>query len=169
MARRPRRRRRTVVERGRGFSTIVGRVLCERRGKRFVVGRCSLRTAQWDDERLRRAQWDGDTDREISSSFNRHGRATGRVVHPLVSFRRAFLKAVRPLSRPTGDPSRHGSGSPVSIEWRSFPARLITSIIVGRRELAWRAPWRSLARLGCGALRCRRTEASEILLNARRG
>ena len=53
-----------------------------------------------------------------------------------------FFKAFRPLSRPTGEPSWHGSGSLVSIEWRSSPARLITSIVAGRHEPAWR---RSLA------------------------
>ncbi len=78
-----------------------------------------------------------DTDREIRASFDRQGRATRPVVDPRVSFRSAFLKAFRPLSRPTGEASRHGSGSPVSIEWRSSPARLITSIIAGRHEPAW--------------------------------
>jgi len=78
-----------------------------------------------------------DTDREIRASFDRQGRATRPVVDPRVSFRSAFLKAFRPLSCPTGEASRHGSGSPVSIEWRSSPARLITSIIAGRHEPAW--------------------------------
>lgn len=78
-----------------------------------------------------------DTDREIRASFDRQGRATRPVVDPRVSFRIAFLKAFRPLSRATGEASRHGSGSPVSIEWRSSPARLITSIIAGRHEPAW--------------------------------
>jgi hypothetical protein len=81
-----------------------------------------------------------DTDRQIGATFDRQGRATRPVVDPRVSFRSAFLKAFRPLSRPTGEPSRHGSGSPVSIEWRSSPARLITSIIAGRHEAAWGRP-----------------------------
>jgi hypothetical protein len=53
-----------------------------------------------------------DTDREIRASFDRQGRATRPVVDSRVSFRSAFQKAFRPLSRPTGEPSRHGSGSP---------------------------------------------------------
>jgi hypothetical protein len=57
-----------------------------------------------------------DTDRGIRASFDRQGRATRPVVDPSVSFRSAFLKAFRPLSRPIGAPSRHGSSSPVSIE-----------------------------------------------------
>jgi hypothetical protein len=49
---------------------------------------------------------------------------------------------------------------PVSIEWRSPSVGLIPSIIAGRRELAW-GRWRSLARPGCGARRCRRTDAAK--------
>ena len=47
----------------------------------------------------------------------------------------------------------------VSIEWRSSPVGLITSIIAGWRELGSRRSWWSLAPPGCGALRCRRTDA----------
>src|SRR5262249_43387946 len=52
-----------------------------------------------------------DTDREIGASFDRQGRATRPVVDPRVSFRSAFLKPFRPLSRSTGVPCRQESVS----------------------------------------------------------
>jgi len=54
---------------------------------------------------------EGDTDREIGATFDRQGRATRPVVDPRVSFRSAFLKPFRPLSRSTGEPCRQGSAS----------------------------------------------------------
>jgi hypothetical protein len=52
-----------------------------------------------------------DTDRETGATFDRQGRATRPVVDPRVSFRSAFLKPFRPLSRSTGEPCRQGSAS----------------------------------------------------------
>jgi hypothetical protein len=99
----------------------------------------------------------GDTDRGIRANFDRQGRAIRAVVDPRVSFRSAFPKAFRPLSRPTGEPSRHGSDSPVSIDWRSSPARLITSSIAGRHEPAW---GRSLA-VACSRWQWRASVSSD--------
>jgi hypothetical protein len=53
----------------------------------------------------------GNTDLEIRASFDRQDGATRPVVDPRVSFRSAFLKVFRPLSRSTEEPSRHGPAS----------------------------------------------------------
>ena len=69
----------------------------------FVSGKTSQDSplpliSMGDAERMSR----GDTDREIGASFDLQGRATRPVVDPRVSFRGAFLKAFRRLSRSTG-------------------------------------------------------------------
>ena len=88
-----------------------------------------------------------DTDRGIRANFDRQGRAIRAVIDPLCVLPKRRSKGVASFVLSHWRAKQAWICFLVSIEWRSSPVRLITSIIAGWRELVSGRSWWSLAPL----------------------